>query len=134
MERNLLIKQYPALDSEAEVEEKKRTDEIQMAQIAADRARARCQAKIGADNELAFKELELLVQAQVNTDATSNPTLHVNIETKLPKLQAFMDKKDQLDSYLLRFKRYAENAKWEKVTWAIKLSALLSLGSHGCIH
>ena len=34
--------------------------------------------------------------------------------------------KDELDSYLLRFERYAENASWEKDTWAIKLSALLT--------
>ena len=31
-----------------------------------------------------------------------------------------MDKKDTLDSYLLRFERYSENAIWEKVTCAIK--------------
>ena len=33
---------------------------------------------------------------------------------------------DKLDPYLLRFERYAENASWEKDTWAIKLSALLT--------
>ena len=38
----------------------------------------------------------------------------------------FLDKKDELDSYLLRFEHYAENASWEKDTWAIKLSALLT--------
>ena len=47
-------------------------------------------------------------------------------DAKYPKLPAFVDEKDELDSYLLRFERYAENAKWEQVTWAIKLSALLS--------
>ena len=31
-----------------------------------------------------------------------------------------------LDSYLLRFKCYTENASWEKNTWANKLSALLT--------
>ena len=34
--------------------------------------------------------------------------------------------KDELDSYLLRFELYAESASWEKDTWAIKLSALLT--------
>ena len=45
---------------------------------------------------------------------------------KSPKLPFFIDEKDELDSYLLRLKRYAENASWEKDTWAIKLSALLT--------
>ena len=40
------------------------------------------------------------------------PVLHllhslVKRDDKSPKLQAFMDKKDELDSYLLRFERYA---------------------------
>ena len=34
--------------------------------------------------------------------------------------------KDELDSYLLCFERYAENSKWEKNTCVIKLSALLT--------
>ena len=42
----------------AEIEEKKRTDEIQVAQIEA----AKEQAKIMAANELALKELELKAQ------------------------------------------------------------------------
>ena len=37
-----------------------------------------------------------------------------------------MDEKDELGSYLPRFDSNVKNAKWEKVTWAIKLSALLS--------
>ena len=43
-----------------------------------------------------------------------------------PKLPSFIDEKDELDSYLLRFERYAENVSWEKDTWAIKLSVLLT--------
>ena len=43
-----------------------------------------------------------------------------------PEVSSFIDEKDELDSYLLRFERYAENTKWEKNTWAIKLSALLT--------
>ena len=42
------------------------------------------------------------------------------------KLPAFIEEKDELDSYLLRLERYAENASWEKNTWAIKPSALLT--------
>ena len=44
-------------------------------------------------------------------------------------LPSFIDEKEELDSYLIRFDRYAENATWEKDTWAIKLSALLTGGA-----
>ena len=81
-------------------------------------------AKIEADKELTLKELGLQAQAQFNT-ATSNPT-PPNRDAKSRKLKNFVDEKDEIDSHLLRFERYAENAKWEKVMWAIKLSALLS--------
>ena len=42
------------------------------------------------------------------------------------KLPAFIDEKYELDSYLLRFECYTENANWEKNMWAIKLSVLLT--------
>ena len=109
-----------------ESEEKKRADEIkiQIAQIEA----AKEQAKIEAEKELALKEMELQAQqAQVQattSSATTPPPL--NKDAKSPKLPSFIDEKDELDSYLLRFERYAENASWEKDTWAIKLSALLT--------
>ena len=106
----------------AEAEEKKRADEIRFAQIEA----AKEQAKIEAEKELALKELELKVQqsqAAASLAATPPPR---NKDAKSPKLPSFIDEKDELDSYLLRFERYAENASWEKDTWAIKLSALLT--------
>ena len=45
---------------------------------------------------------------------------------KAPKLPSFVDGKDDLDAYLQRFERFASTAKWEKIGWASKLSALLS--------
>ena len=105
-----------------EAKEKKRADEIRFAQIEA----AKEQAKIEAEKELALKELELKAQqsqAGASLAATTPPR---NKDAKSPKLPSFVDEKDELDSYLLRFERYAENASWEKDTWAIKLSALLT--------
>ena len=107
---------------QTEAEEKKRADEIHFAQIEA----AKEQAKIEAEKELALKELEL--KAQQNqasaSDAVTPPPR--NKDAKSPKLPSFIDEKDELDSYLLHFERYAENASWEKDTWAVKLSALLT--------
>eukprot|EP00794_Sanderia_malayensis_P021282 gene21282-23353_t len=45
---------------------------------------------------------------------------------KGPKLPAFVDGKDDLDSYLKRFERFATINGWEKYEWATALSALLT--------
>ena len=47
------------------------------------------------------------------------------IMAKSPKIPAFNKGKDEIDSYLLRFERYATAQKWEPDTWATGLSALL---------
>ena len=47
------------------------------------------------------------------------------IKAKAPKIPAFNEGKDEMDSYLLRFERYATAQKWKPDTWATGLSALL---------
>ena len=47
------------------------------------------------------------------------------VTAKTPKIQAFDEGKSEMDSYLLRFERYATARKWKKEDWAITLSALL---------
>ena len=47
------------------------------------------------------------------------------IKAKAPKIPAFNEGKDEMDSYLLRFERYATAQKWEPDTWATGLSVLL---------
>ena len=41
-------------------------------------------------------------------------------------LPDFVDEKDNPDSYLLRFEKYATVAGWERSDWATRLSPLLS--------
>ena len=98
----------------AEAEEKRRADEIKVQM-----------AKIEAEKELTLREMELKAQDQASASLAATPPPR-NKDAKSPKLPSFIDEKDELDSYLLRFERYAENASWEKDTWAIKLSALLT--------
>ena len=43
----------------------------------------------------------------------------------LPKLPAFRDKMDDIDSYLFRFETHATALKWERTHWVTYLSALL---------
>ena len=124
---------------ELQAEEKRRADEIRFDQIEAAKEQAKIeaakeqakieaakeQAKLEAEKELKIKEMELQAQAQVTAGSATTPPPR-NKDAKSPKLPSFIDEKDELDSYLLRFERYAENASWEKDTWAIKLSALLT--------
>ena len=99
---------------QTEAEEKRRADEIKVQM-----------AKIEAEKELTLREMELKAQDQASGSLADTPPPR-NKDAKSPKLPSFIDEKDELDSYLLRFERYAENASWEKDTWAIKLSALLT--------
>ena len=43
---------------------------------------------------------------------------------KTPKIPAFDENIDEMDSYLLRFERYATAQRWKRDQWAINLSAL----------
>ena len=111
--------------AEAEAEEKKRADKLQAEEKRrADEIKVQM-AQIEADKELALKEMELQAQVQATTSSATNPPPR-NKDAKSPKLPSFVDEKDELDSYLLRFERNAENASLEEDTWAIKLSALLT--------
>ena len=67
-------------------------------------------------------ELELARLGQGNLDDRPRDR---EDRAKAPKLPSFVDGKDDLDAYLQRFERFAETAKWNKIGWASKLSALL---------
>ncbi|KAK3753561.1 hypothetical protein RRG08_028616 [Elysia crispata] len=45
----------------------------------------------------------------------------------MPKLPAFVNRKDDLDSWLLRFVRFATTSGWPKESWCTPLSALLTV-------
>ncbi|MCG7875094.1 MAG: RNase H-like domain-containing protein [Candidatus Thiodiazotropha endolucinida] len=47
------------------------------------------------------------------------------VKPKGPKLPAFEEGKDEMDSYLHRFERYAAAQNWKRELWATHLSALL---------
>ena len=119
-----------AAKKQAKIEAAKEQAKIEAAkeQAKIEAEAAKEQAKLEAEKELKIKEMELQAQqAQVTASASLAATPPpCNQDAKSPKLPSFIDEKDELDSYLLRFERYAENASWEKDTWAIKLSALLT--------
>ena len=74
----------------------------------------RRQTGIEADKELTCREMELKEQAQANTSVTADPPPCYR-DTKLPpELPILPDEKDELDSHLIHFECYANNASSEK--------------------
>ncbi|XP_062588249.1 uncharacterized protein LOC134249909 [Saccostrea cucullata] len=81
------------------------------------------------DKELKLQQIshqfEMEVLQEKGKLKISDPSDEVSVKMKGPKIPAFADGKDDMDSYLRRFERYAETQKWSKLTWATNLSALL---------
>ena len=68
-----------------------------------------------------MKRLELEAGRQVEANSKG-----CNPKAKVPNLPSFIDRKDELDSYLLRFERFAPANSWDRSTWASSLSALFT--------
>ena len=47
------------------------------------------------------------------------------VNAKMPKIPPFDEARDEIDSYLRRFERYATAQNWSRSNWAVSLSALL---------
>ena len=74
------------------------------------------------DHEL---EMAKLIQSTHGATANDNNSNH-DVKMNCPKLPTFVDRKDDLDSYLNRFERFAKSNGWNKATWSSSLSALLT--------
>ena len=66
-----------------------------------------------------MKLLEMKAKTRVSTSEVET------IKAKGPKLPTFEEGKDEMDSYLHRFERYATAQNWKPEVWATHLSALL---------
>ncbi|XP_055997762.1 uncharacterized protein LOC125654613 [Ostrea edulis] len=75
--------------------------------------------------ELKFKEMSdnlELSRAEIrNQERVSDGSF----KPGMPKIPPFDETKDEIDSFLRRFERYALTMKWDKSMWATPLSALL---------
>ncbi|KAK3791391.1 hypothetical protein RRG08_012573 [Elysia crispata] len=78
--------------------------------------------------ELAKIQAQASQQSEYNLTSGSTRSVHEgeNSKFKMPKLPAFVDRKDDLDSWLLRFERFATTSGWPKESWCTPLSALLT--------
>ena len=78
------------------------------------------------------EEEETKRQAQAHSQASTQDggdgpgqASRVGHRPTLPKLPAFRDKTDDIDSYLFRFETHATALKWDRTHWVTYLSALL---------
>ena len=71
-------------------------------------------------HEVELKKYDLEISQNVSHSGSNNLPLR-----KGPKLPCFDESKDDMDSYLLRFERYANIHKIEECEFAVYLSAVL---------
>jgi len=135
-----------------ELEQAEKDKEIRFKELElAEKDRDRAFKQIELENQVKLKELETTlarekIQAELKTEgslpgsrrasvgsATSNRSEdeadnHSGTRTgrgRLPKLPSFDEDKDEIDAYLLRFERYANQMGWPRESWSLYLSALL---------
>ena len=105
-EERRLLAEREANEKRAEAEERKAAMELERLKL-----------------ELEAKRLETAARPVGIAEEVVRQSARI---ARSPELPAFVDGRDGLDNYLLRFERYATVAGWEKEAWAAQLSPLLS--------
>ena len=71
------------------------------------------------------KDMEMIkLKMTMGKDQTEGVTQNITIHR--PKLPKFEDDKDDMDTYLQRFERFAQVQKWKPEEWMVSLSPLLT--------
>ena len=119
--------QREAQARERELAEAKEARERELAETAAahEREIQRMQLQQDIEQKKHIFEMERLAAEQNIKPAVQHKEDKSYVTAKTPKIPAFDEGKDEMDSYLLRFERYATAQKWKKEDWATNLSALL---------
>ena len=86
----------------------------------------RKEREIQRQHELSIKQMEVELAKNANNSCKATTQNSPVSASSIPKLPPFVDQKDDLDSYLNRFERFAKSNGWEKSSWATCLSALLT--------
>lgn len=93
--------------------------------------RAREHEMLMAEKNIELEQAKGAASSASNSSRSSSPILSSepassSVKARAPRLPAFDENKDEIDAYLRRFERFAENAGWKRDDWAINLSALLT--------
>ena len=91
------------------------------AERAAEREEQRQEAERQRQHEIEMTNRHRNNSAEERREGTTG-----NTNKKVPKLPAFIDGTDDLDSYIQRFERFARVNNWNREDWAVSLSVLLT--------
>jgi hypothetical protein len=117
-------KRFEQEEKRLEREERRQEREWKRQQAEKEQDRQRQEEEHKRELQRKEKELEILktkMALSENKDTTSALTT-----APRPKLPKFDENEDDMDAFLERFQRFAESQKWDKGTWAISLSPLLT--------
>ena len=115
------------LAREAEEKRLEREREAEERRLAREAEEKRLQREAELELEKMRYDLELKrLEAEDNTRNAAVTNARLGSRPRSPELPPFVDGKDNLDSYLLRFERYATVAQWKREDWATQLCPLLS--------
>ena len=106
-----------------EVKERELTEAKAEAKAAHEREIQRMQLQQDIEQKKHIFEMERLAAEQNIKPAVQHKEDKSYVTAKTPKIPAFDEGKDEMDSYLLRFERYAIAQKWKKEDWATNLSS-----------
>ena len=107
------------LEAEREAEQKRLEAEREEKRLEAEREEKRLEA------ERKFELEKLRIQSSQPSTSTTSVSRPIQ-GPKQPKLPAFIDGKDDLESWMLRFEKFATANNWPKESWAVSMSALLT--------
>ena len=110
-----------------EREETARQTAKEQEETARQTAKEQEETKRHAEEEETKRQVHAHSQASTQQDGGDGPgqASRVGHRPTLPKLPAFRDKTDDIDSYLFRFETHATALKWDRTHWVTYLSALL---------
>ena len=81
--------------------------------------------KIELERERARGEVELLEKKR-EVGMVESRDVRDSGSARAPRLPNFIDGRDDLDAYIIRFERFAQTRNWHRDDWAVNLSALLT--------
>ena len=108
-----------------ELKERELAEAKAEAKAAHEREIQRMQLQQDIEQKKHIFEMERLAAEQNIKPAVQHKEDKSYVTAKTPKIPAFDEGKDEMNSYLLRFERYATAQKWKKEDLATNLSALL---------
>ena len=105
------------MDKDAEREERR---------LERDKEREREKEEREREREEREKERKHEIEKLQYQSELQNMTKQAIHTVQTPKIPPFVEGRDEMDSYLLRFEKFASAAAWEEDQWAVSLSALLT--------